>query len=696
MDNIRCNKFLKVYCKKNNIGASLVSLDARKAFDSVDHGYIDEILYQYGFGTNFRNYFKILYNRLTARILVNGFLSEKIDIERGVKQGDALSCAIFILCIDPLIRNLNKNSKIKPITITSKLSKITIQHKASGFADDVSVACHNDQESIEEIFSEYQKLTDRSGLTLNADKTEILNLNVNKKSVKYVVKYEGKKIEINCVTQLKICGIYFCESDDEDHKLNVLDKIDKLKLNLKKWQTRNLTLEGKSLILKTFGISQLIYNMQCIHFEENILVNIERIIFGYLWGSKQLESSKAKDRIKRSIMKNDYDKGGLKITDIECLDKSLKLRQYIRANISSHPIAKIQQFNVEKTGLKTTMNQEFCIVDGTESICKTAQITINLITDMNRRLAYREREECITSTLAINQIATINIETYLNRKGKVFLNCLFIPFRKEGIETYHDLIFAAETEVNERKLKNLETVINAFPKYFRDAANSFDENINSSLENMTHLLDSKAIWVPISEIKTNQLQIMLKEAMSKTECINLEKYLSKDISEKIDCLKFRRNCKNPKLRNMYFRLVHNDFYTYEKMFKYRMTESPNCPRCNLKETSKHMLWECKDSRIIWETYNETLHDENHKIKKYEDIFITDDLAILSTIKMKIVNELIQIIRPTGWGKERMTNLIKNLRNMELYNAAKNNTLSKTQRKWDPIKNQNIIVNTNIN
>jgi hypothetical protein len=377
-----------------------------------------------------------------------------------------------------------------------------------------------------------------------------------------------------------------------------MDKIDKLKLNLKKWQTRNLTLEGKSLILKTFGISQLIYNMQCIQFEERNLINIERIIFGYLWGSKEFESSKARDRIKRSIMKNNYDKGGLKITDIECLDKSLKLKQYIRANISSHPIAKIQQFNVEKIGFKTTMSQEFRIVDEIESICKSAQITINLITDMNRKIAYRESDECITSTLAINQIAIINIETYLNRKGKVFLNCLFIPFRKEGIETYHDLIFAAEMEVNERRLKNLETVINAFPKYFQDAANSFDENINSSEENMTHLLDTKANWVPISVIKTYQLQLILKEVLSKTECINLEKNLPKDIIEQIDFLKLRQNCKNPKLRNMYFRLVHNDFYTYEKMFKYKMTETPNCPRCNLIETSKHMLWECKDSKII--------------------------------------------------------------------------------------------------
>jgi hypothetical protein len=143
MDNLRSNMFVKNYCKKNSINAILTSLDAQKAFDSVDHNYIDCVLEKYGFGENFRWYFKILYRDLSAKILVNGYFSEQINIERGVKQGDALSCAIFILCIDPLLRNINKNEKIKPVTIVCNRTKTMVNHKACGFADDISVACLN-------------------------------------------------------------------------------------------------------------------------------------------------------------------------------------------------------------------------------------------------------------------------------------------------------------------------------------------------------------------------------------------------------------------------------------------------------------------------------------------------------------------------------------------------------------------------
>ena len=66
----------------------------------MDHGYIERTLEKYGFGVNFIEYFKTLYSEIIARILINGHLSEVVKILRGVKQGYALSCNIFIICID--------------------------------------------------------------------------------------------------------------------------------------------------------------------------------------------------------------------------------------------------------------------------------------------------------------------------------------------------------------------------------------------------------------------------------------------------------------------------------------------------------------------------------------------------------------------------------------------------------------------
>jgi hypothetical protein len=109
--------------------------------------------------------------------MINGHKSEKINIRRGVKQGDALSCSLFILCIDPLIRNIKANNQIKGIDLKSRKYYMKDTYKVSGYADDIAIICKSDIESVNEVFYEYERLTKLSGLELNADKTEILILN---------------------------------------------------------------------------------------------------------------------------------------------------------------------------------------------------------------------------------------------------------------------------------------------------------------------------------------------------------------------------------------------------------------------------------------------------------------------------------------------------------------------------------------
>ena len=117
------------------------------------------------------------------------------------------------------------------------------------------------------IFRQYERLTKKSGLELNADKTEILSMHSNVPRV-YDVQYCGANIALTTLNEIKICGIWYCHDQERAYKLNVTDKIEKLDSNLKRWKNRNLTFEGKSLIIKTFGISQLIYNLQVVEIKE--------------------------------------------------------------------------------------------------------------------------------------------------------------------------------------------------------------------------------------------------------------------------------------------------------------------------------------------------------------------------------------------------------------------------------------------
>jgi hypothetical protein len=414
-DNLRSNFFYKQYCKKNNIDSVLISLDAKKAFDSVSHSYIEQTLTAYGFGNHFIQTFRLLYKDISSKILVNGHMSSSIKIERGVKQGDALSCAIFILCIDPLLRNINENENIIRIQIKHKNTKFLdeLKFKASAFADDVSIVCMKTRKSIQAVFSEYEKLTRMSGLELNAEKTEILVMNLNE-SEELQFKYLGKKFRVQSVNRIKICGLIYGTDLNDEYKSNVVDKITKMEYKMKLWSHRNLSMEGKALIAKTFGISQIIYNMQSYPFDKGEIVSAERALFNFLWSTSK--NNRGIDRIKRSILKNDYSEGGLKITDIECLNRSLKLRQFIRAFDSKHEIAKIQSLLSEKG--RNRIEYEYSNVSEDEDICKSAQNTINEITDYNRKAYCTEEFE--DDPLVVEEISSTDLNTYLSRKKKYF------------------------------------------------------------------------------------------------------------------------------------------------------------------------------------------------------------------------------------------------------------------------------------
>ena len=159
--------------------------------------------------------------------------------------------------------------------VKTKISNQCVNYKAGGFADDINIICRYDRRSIQRIFWQYERLTKRSGLTLNADKTEILALHTED-ILEYNIRYEEVDLNIKTVEKLKICGIWYCNETEEDYNQNIKDKINKLEHKIKLWNSRNLTFEGKILIIKTFGISQLIYVMQVCKIKETFIKLIEK------------------------------------------------------------------------------------------------------------------------------------------------------------------------------------------------------------------------------------------------------------------------------------------------------------------------------------------------------------------------------------------------------------------------------------
>jgi hypothetical protein len=431
-------------------------------------------------------------------------------------------------------------------------------------------------------------------------------------------------------------------------------------------------MEGKTLIVKTFGLSQLIYNMQSYGFKAAEIKKAESEIFKFIWSSNI--SHNGVDRIKRATMKNDYENGGMKVTDVECLDRSLKLKQFIRASNSNHLIAKIQELVVGKEKEKDTVRQEYFDINNKEDICCSAQETLNIITDYNRDLYQKLKpEEYESDKNLIEEISSINISMFLKRKNKVFSLCILKSITKLGIKTLGELVQAYEHETEPNINKSMKLVLNSFPKNLVLIAKCFNENINEESSSLKYIKIANGNRILTETITVKEFQITLKNALGKLDTLDCNNKLGIENFDMTNLTIFRKNCTNAKLRNIYFRLIHNDFFTHSRMKRYKMTTTDNCPRCGQVETTPHLLWECCQSKRIWEAYNEFMIISGNPceiVKDYKGIYEVGKTKSSTLIKIRVIQELIQIKRPTNWNIENINVIATELKKIETYNTKK--------------------------
>ena len=131
-------------------------------------------------------------------------------------------------------------------------------------------------------------------------------------------------------------------------------------------------------------------------------------------------------------------------------------------------------------------------------------------------------------------------------------------------------------------------------------------------------------------------------------------------------------CKNTKLRHIFFKVISGDIFSKERMCKFGMVDNNRCERCEGVESSKHLLWECLESRKIWALFNDwkVSHSPGSpSVNEYRDIYWVDDNAHVCKVKFKVIQELIQIVRPVGWNIGRIEVISLELSRMEAYNKV---------------------------
>ena len=80
----------------SQIDAYFISLDFKKAFDSIDQHWLSRVLQKMNFPAKFIRTINSLNKDANVNVLVNGFRTKKVPVNKGVRQGDPLSLYLFI------------------------------------------------------------------------------------------------------------------------------------------------------------------------------------------------------------------------------------------------------------------------------------------------------------------------------------------------------------------------------------------------------------------------------------------------------------------------------------------------------------------------------------------------------------------------------------------------------------------------
>ncbi|XP_060188598.1 uncharacterized protein LOC132617573 [Lycium barbarum] len=271
---------------KSNDCNVVIKLDMSKAYDKLSWNFLTSILRKMGFDDFFINMVYRLISNNWYSVIINGIRFGFFKSSRGLKQGDPLSPALFIIAAETLTRALNylhHNERFASFSMHKKGPQIN--HLS--YADDLVLFTSADRISIKLIMKQLKLYQRASGQEINKDKTCFLTHSKTDRIYnRRIRRWTGYKQATFPFTYLG-CPIYCGRK-----RISYFSDISKKIINkIAGWQGRFLSPGGKAVIIKHILQSQTLHIFAALMPPVTVLYEIEMQFANFFWGEKDGKNS---------------------------------------------------------------------------------------------------------------------------------------------------------------------------------------------------------------------------------------------------------------------------------------------------------------------------------------------------------------------------------------------------------------------
>ena len=133
----------------------ILSIDAEKAFDKIQHQFIIKTLQKVGTEGTYLNITKAIYDKPTANIILSGEILKPFPLRSGTRQGCPLTPLLFNIVLEVLATAIREEKEIRGIQIGKEEVKLSL------FADDMILYKENPKDATRkllELINEFGKV----------------------------------------------------------------------------------------------------------------------------------------------------------------------------------------------------------------------------------------------------------------------------------------------------------------------------------------------------------------------------------------------------------------------------------------------------------------------------------------------------------------------------------------------------------